>query len=134
MTGLNQFLSFDFARFCQGKRFITTASKAWVDHDTHQHLGTVVTVAIVEDKTAYKPGKDGKAISNLFEKMNWKVGWDVNIPVNVQVVPVDGVATIYGDYRNQLSVRVADIRPVQSSAPANGGKPAAPVNSGKGLG
>lgn len=134
MTGLNQFLSFDFARFCQGKRFITTASKAWVDHDTHQHLGTVVAVAITEDQTAYKPGKDGKAISNLYEKMNWKIGRDVNIPIGVQVVPVDGVATIYGDYRNLLSVRVADIKVVQATAPVSGGKPSAPVTSGKALG
>lgn len=134
MTGLNQFLNFDFARFCQGKRFVTTASKAWVDHDTHQHLGTVVAVAITEDQTAYKPGKDGKAISNLFEKMNWKVGRDINIPVGVQVVPVDGVATIYGDYRNQLSVRVADIKVVQPTAPVSGGQPSAPVNPGKRIG
>lgn len=134
MTGLNQFLNFDFARFCQGKRFVTTASKAWVDHDTHQHLGTVVAVAITEDQTAYKPGKDGKAISNLFEKMNWKVGRDINIPVGVQVVPVDGVATIYGDYRNQLSVRVADIKVVQPTTPVSGGQPSAPVNPSKRIG
>lgn len=134
MTGLNQFLNFDFARFCQGKRFVTTASKAWVDHDTHQHLGTVVSVAIVEDKTPYKPGKDGKAISNLFEKMNWKVGRDVNLPIGVQVEAVDGVATIYGDYRNQLSVRVADIKVVQPTAPVNGGQPSAPANPGKRIG
>lgn len=53
--------------------------------------------------------------------MNWKVERDINIPVGVQVVPVDGVATIYGDYRNQLSVRVADIKMVQpsGSAPAH---------------
>ena len=61
MKGLNQFVSFNFAGFCQGKRFVATASKEWVDYDTKQHLGTVVTVAITEDQTVYKPGKDGKA-------------------------------------------------------------------------
>lgn len=122
MRGLNQFLGFDFTRFCQGKRFVTTGSKAWVDYDTKQHLGTVVTVAITEDQTAYKPGKDGKAISNLFEKMNWKIEKDINIPVGVQVVPVDGVATIYGEYRNQLSAQVADIKVIQPTAPVSGGK------------
>lgn len=119
MRGLNQFEGFDFTRFCQGKKFVTTASKAWVDYGTKQKLGTVVTVAITEDQTAYKPGKDGKAISNLFEKMNWKVARDVNIPVGVQVEPVDGVATVYGEYRNQLSVQVADIKVIQ---PTSGGK------------
>lgn len=52
MTGLNQFSGFDFARFRQGKRFVATASKTWVDRDTQRPLGTVVTVAIIEDKTA----------------------------------------------------------------------------------
>lgn len=122
MKGLNQFASFDFARFCQGKRFVVTASKAWVDYETKQRLGTVVTVAITKDQTAYKPGKDGKAISNLFEKMDWKIEQDINIPVDVQVEPVDGVATIYGEYRNKLSVRVADIKVIQPTAPASGGK------------
>ncbi len=122
MKGLNQFAGFDFERFCQGKRFLATASKEWVDYDTKQHLGTVVTVAITEDQTVYKPGKDGRAISNLFEKMDWKVERDINIPVGVQVVPVDGVATIYGEYRNQLSVKVADIKVIQPTAPVNGGK------------
>lgn len=122
MKGLNQFAVFDFERFCQGKRFVATASKAWVDYETKQHLGSVVTVAITEDQTVYKPGKDGKAISNLFEKMDWKVEQDVNIPVGAQVVPVDGVATIYGEYRNQLSVKVADIKVIQPSAPVSGGK------------
>lgn len=122
MKGLNQFSGFDFEGFCQGKRFVVTASKAWVDYETKQHLGTVVTVAITEDQTVYKPGKDGKVISNLFEKMDWKVKREVNIPVGVQVVPVDGVATIYGEYRNQLSVKVADIKVIQPTAPVSGSK------------
>ena len=46
-----------------------------------------------------------KVISNLFEKMDWKIKREVNIPVGVQVVPVEGGATIYGEYRNQLSVK-----------------------------
>ena len=65
---------------------------------------------------------DGKAISNLFEKMDWKVERDINIPVGVQVEPVEGVATIYGEYRNQLSVKVADIKVIQPTAPVSGGK------------
>lgn len=125
MLGLHQFESFDFARFCQGKRFVVTASKEWTDrNNNNQHLGTVVTVAIAEDKTLYAPGKDGKAISNLYEKMNWKVARDVNFPIGTQVIPVDGDATVYGEYRNQLSVRVSDIKAVQSSphTPASVGK------------
>lgn len=122
MVGLNQFVGFDFARFCEGKRFVTTASKVWVDYETKQRRGTVVTVAITEDQTAYNPGKDGKVISNLFEKMNWKIEREVNIPVGVQVVPVDGVATVYGEYRNQLSATVADIKVIQPTAPVSGGK------------
>lgn len=122
LEGLNQFAVFDFERFCQGKRFVATASKEWIDYDTKQHLGTVVTVAITEDQTVYKPGKDGKAISNLYEKMAWKVKRDINIPVGVQVEPVEGEATIYGEYRNQLSVKVADIKVIQPTSPVSGGK------------
>lgn len=123
MTGLNQFLNFDFAQFCQGKRFVATATKAWVDpKNNNQHLGSVVTVAIVEDKTPYAKRTDGKAVSNLFEKMNWKIARDVNIPVGAQVVPVGGVATVYGEFRDHLTARVTDIKVVQPSAPANAGK------------
>lgn len=132
MRGLNQFTDFNFEGFCQGKRFITTGSKELIDYETRRHLGTVVTVVITEDNTVYKPGKDGRVISNLYEKMNWKIEKDVNIPVGVQVVPVGGEATVYGEYRNQLSVRVTDIKVVQPTAP-NSVRPTTPVNPGKAL-
>ena len=56
-----------------------------------------------------------------------------NIPIGVQVEAVDGVATVFGQYRNQLSARVADIKVVSPSAPVNGGKVPVAGNPGKAL-
>lgn len=134
LKGLREFTGFDTDRFFNGKRFTVTGCTPWKDYTSGQLLGTKVEVAITEDKTPYKPGKDGTPVSNLFEKLAFKVNKNINFPIGAAVVPVGAVATIYGEYQNQLSIRVTDIRAVQPTAPANGGKPAAPVNPGKGLG
>lgn len=130
MKALMQFLSFNFAQFIQGKAFMVTGSKPWTEYETGKPLGTVVTVVIIQDNTPYAKTKDGHTVSNLYEKMNWKVARDVNIPVGTRVVPVGGVATVYGEYRNNLSVKVDDIQQVQGTAAP------APVHTptGKGLG
>ncbi|HIV42590.1 MAG TPA: hypothetical protein H9904_11550, partial [Candidatus Mediterraneibacter guildfordensis] len=81
----------------------------WVDYDTKKHIGTKIEVVIVEDKTRYTY-KDGEVVSNRFEKLVYKVKKDVKVPIDARVEPVNPVATVYGDFRNQLSIVADDIR------------------------
>lgn len=112
MRGLTQFRSFDYERFTKDKVLVVTGISPWTDFATQSPLGTKVEVAIFRDKTEYK-SKDGEAISNLYEKFFVKVPKAVSVPLNSVVVAVNPVATIYGDYQNQLSVKADDIQVVQ---------------------
>ena len=105
---LIQFLLFNWAAFAEDKQFVVTGSSEYRDFNTKAHLGTKVECIIAEDRTPYK-SKDGQKYSNLYEKITFKVSKDVNIPVNSVVKPVNAVATVYGEYRNQLSVKCDDI-------------------------
>lgn len=108
MKGLNQFLVFNWDAFAEGKSFLVTGISEYQDFDTKAHLGTKVDCVIASDKTPYK-FKEGEIFSNRFEKISFKVAKDVNIPVESRVVPKNVVATIFGEYRNQLSVKCEDI-------------------------
>lgn len=134
LKALREFNGFDIDSFLQGKRLTATGCTPWKDYASGQPLGTKVEVAITEDKTPYKPGKDGTPVSNLYEKLVFKVNKNINVPIGAAVVPVGAVATIYGDYQNQLSIRVTDIKVIQPTAPVNGGQPSAPANPGKRIG
>lgn len=109
MKNLNQFMLFDWKTFSDGKRFRVTGTSEWKDYDSGNHLGTKVEVAIVEDRTQYKPDKNGNVQTNSYEKFPVKVAKNVSVPVGA-FVALDGVtATVYGEYRNQLSVKAQDI-------------------------
>lgn len=120
MKNLYQFQKFDLPAFLEGKELTVTGCGLWKDHDTGAELGTKVDVAITKDETVYPTGKDGNVQTNLYEKFAIKVPKAVSIPVGAIVTIVNGTATVYGDYRNQLSVRADDVKVVQ--APAPGGK------------
>lgn len=106
---LMQFLKFDFEEFSKGKVYQVNGISEWVDYTTKAHMGTKVEAVIVRDDTQYKQ-KDGETVTNRYEKLNFKVRKDVNVPVNAYIMPVNAAATVYGDYRNQLSVTAEDIR------------------------
>ncbi|MBR1816017.1 MAG: hypothetical protein IJ763_04880 [Lachnospiraceae bacterium] len=108
MKGLNQFLNFDWSAFAEGKQFIVTGLSEYQDFETKAHLGTKVDCIIALDKTPYV-FKDGKEFTNRFEKISFKVSKDMNIPLESRVMPKNVVASIYGEYRNQLSVKCDDI-------------------------
>lgn len=118
MKGLGSFVSFDWARFAAGKTFQAVDSGPWVDYDSKAKLGSKVEVVITKDDTVY-PTKNGKVISNIFERLQFKAPKDIAIPVGAIVEPVGAVATVYGDFRNKLSVKVEDVRVVNQT---NGGK------------
>ena len=77
-------------------------------------MGRKVDVVIVKDGTQYKQ-KDGESVSNLYEKFTIKIPKDVKIPSNAYVALVNAEGTVYGEYRNQLSVTADDIRVLQQS-------------------
>ena len=112
MKQLNQFISFDFARFSAGLTFEVVDCTPWVNRDTGELLGTVVEVAIVKDLTDYGEGK-GKGL-NKYEKLKFKTPRSVSIASGMIVTPIKPVAKIYGEYRNQLSVTCDDVHVVES--------------------
>lgn len=112
MKKLNQFIKFDFEAFSVNKVYQVIGISAWNDYNTKEHLGTKVDVIIAKDETPYKL-KEGEVVSNAFEKLSFKVAKDgVMFAPGTQVMPVGVTATVWGEYRNQLSVKCQDIKAV----------------------
>lgn len=111
MKGLSLYLSFRWSEFIKGKTLKAVSCGPWVDFDTKVNMGTKVEVVIVEDDTVY-PTKEGKVISNLYERMQIKVPKDITVPGGAVVEPVGVQAKVYGDYHNKLSVKAEDVRVV----------------------
>lgn len=105
---LSRFQYFDFVGFAKGKRFMSVGQHEWKDFNTGDILGTKVEAAIVQDKTDYGVN-DGEVISNMYEKLTFKVPMNIDIPMNVEIYPVNAQATVYGDHRNQLSITAENI-------------------------
>jgi len=113
MNKLNLFTLFDWPAFAKGKAFLCTGCKPWDDYDTKAHMGTKVEAVIYEDNTDY--GEEAGTVSNLFEKITFKVAQDITVPIGVFIVPKGVKATVYGDYRNQLSC-IADSITIQKES------------------
>ena len=111
LKGLNQFVPpFEFERFAAGKEFEVTGVSDWVDYeDNGKLLGTKVETTIIKDMTQYEPDKAGNPITNKYQQIVFKVGKGANFPLGTKVVAKGVTATIYGEYRNQLSVKCEDI-------------------------
>ena len=118
---LSSFLHFSFEQFTKDKSLMVSASKPWIDYETKEHRGTAVEVVIVKDETPYPPSKDGSVTSNIYEKFAVKVPKDVSIPVGSTVEIINGTGTVYGEYRNQLSVKADDIKVIRAPAQAQKG-------------
>lgn len=109
MKKLSAFMYFDLEKFLNGKELTVTGVSSWNDFNTGEHMGTRIDTAITRDNTQY-PTKDSEAVTNLYQQLTIKVSKDVNVPVGSRVLPVDAVATVFGQYRDQLSVKCTDIR------------------------
>ena len=112
MKNLGQYNIFDFESFSKGKAFEVVNCSPWVERATSKLLGTVVEVVIIKDETNYGEGK-GKGL-NKYEKLKFKTTNSVSITSGKIVTPINPVAKIYGEYRNQLSVTCDDIKVVES--------------------
>lgn len=112
MKMLYAFARFDWEAFSKGKAFEVTSVNPWKDfQDSNVVLGTAVEVVIMEDKTIYPPSKDGITVSNRYEKLTFKVPKkSLAIAIGDIVEPVNAVATVFGKYRNQLSVKAEDMK------------------------
>lgn len=119
MKGLNKFEKFDLPAFLEGKKLLCTGCRPWLDDD-QKEIGKKVDLVIVEDKTEYPASKDGRAITNIYEKFTVKVRKNIDVPVEAIVAIVNGVGVVYGDYRNQLSVTADDVKVI--APPAAGQK------------
>lgn len=108
MRHLNEFNIFNWKKFAEGKRFLVTSCRPWLDFESQKTLGSAVEVVIYKDETEYKQ-KEGEQTTNLFEKLTFKVNKELDIPIKAFVEPVNVSAKIYGEYRNQLSVKCNDI-------------------------
>ena len=97
MKHLNQFNIFDWNAFAEGKRFLVTSCRPWVDFESKEALGSAIEVVIYKDETEYRQ-KDGEQTTK-----------EVDIPLKSFIEPINATATIYGEYRNQLSVKCNDI-------------------------
>jgi len=74
----------------------------------------------MQDNTKYMSKKD-EQISNIYEKFVVKVDKSLNdiknkVSINSMVTLIDPISTVYGEYRNKLSVKCSDIKAVK---PAN---------------
>ncbi len=109
MYNLNQFQQFDIEKFLKGKVLKVLGIRDWIDFDTKKILGTIVDTVIWVDKTEYKV-KNGEIKTNAFEKLPLKIGKKVSVEIDAFVMPVHAIASIYGDYRNKLSVKCDDVK------------------------
>ena len=105
LKGLPGFQRFDLEGFLEGKRLVYLKAIPW--EKDGQEVGSKVILQILEDNTIYQ-----KAGTNNFgEQMTIKVrdqapstyGKLKPLVTEVQVTDVER-ATLYGDYRNQLSI------------------------------
>lgn len=109
MKYLNQFLKFAANPFFKGKALTVTGVREWTDFDTKAKLGWCVDVVITADDTLYKT-KNGEIGSNLYEKLALKMTSKPLVSVGDIVEPIDPECTIYGEYRNMLSVKCSGVR------------------------
>ena len=110
MRYLGMFTHFDLETFLAGKVLLVTGVSDWIDFDNKSKiLGTKISTVIYDDATNYGDYQG----NNRFEKLVIKVPKSIDVPLDSRVVPVNGIAKVYGDYHNNLSVTADDIEVVE---------------------
>lgn len=111
---LGMFTSFDFEKFSYGKRFLLISLSEWKNFDSGALLGTKAEAVILQDKTDYGQSGDANHVTNLYEKLIFKVPQKLNIPLSTEIKPINPKATIFGEFRNQLSIVCDNIEVVNN--------------------
>ena len=101
---LNQFNYFDAEGFFSKLKLITVGSTVWKEYGSNVVKGTKLEVVIASDKHRYN--------SNMYEKLTVKLPKEMDVPMNVEVKLINPEASIYGEYRNQLSIVAEDVQVV----------------------
>lgn len=119
---LSQFQVFDSKAFFESKDFLLSKIEEWQEQDegsqTLKNVGTKVTGVIFVDKSSY--GNAGTGI-NRGESITFKVSQPVTTFSNWQAFNTVFKATtftkvsVYGEYRNQLSVRVPNLTAIRGA-------------------
>lgn len=114
MKNLHHFERFLTDDFLHGKELTVKSCGPWKDFETKVEKGTKIAVIVTKDDTVYPPGKNGKIDTNLFENFMIKIP-KINFTVDVGavIIPVNGNGSIYGDFRNQLSILADDVKVVR---------------------
>lgn len=63
------------------------------------------------DKHRYN-SNEGEVVNNMYEKLTVKLPKEMDVPMNVEVKLINPEASIYGEYRNQLSIVAEDVQVV----------------------
>lgn len=120
LKGLSNFQKFDTEAFFADKQFLFTKAEEWQEGSDSEHMkvvGTKITGVIFVDDTEY--GRDQKGI-NQGESITFKVRKPVSAFNGWKVFQTTFVAnefdkaSIWGDFRNQLSVKVPSLQPTQN--------------------
>lgn len=127
MKRLNDFMEFRLADFIRDKTLRVTGIKPWYeDKERTKQVGDSLEVACARDNTLHTNAKTGEQLRgiNLYEKFTVKVPPEhSSVKIGDYIEIIDGKGTIYGDYRNNLSVRAKVIRVINpQSQGAQGGK------------
>lgn len=109
---LSEFERFDAEGFFANLNLGAVGQSEWKDFTTGEHKGTKVEVVIIGDKHNYNSA-NGQQISNIYEKLTVKVPKDIDVPMNSHVRLINAKATVYGQYRNQLSITADDIEVIK---------------------
>ena len=105
---LNQFNYFDAEGFFLKLVLIAVGKSVWKEYGSDIVKGTKVEVVIASDKHNYN-SSNGEVVNNMYEKLTIKVPKNIDVPMNAKVRVINPEASIYGEYRNQLSVVAEDI-------------------------
>lgn len=112
MKGTHQFERFDHQVFFADKDCTVTGISEWLDYETKKPLGWRIDTVITRDDTQYRV-KDGQVISNLYQPQAFKCIDKTDVKIGDIVEAVDVMAcTLYGQYRNQISVKCKTMRVV----------------------
>lgn len=115
MFGTSQHTHFDWTGFSAPMDYTVTGVSEWVDWETKKPLGHRVDTVVTRDDTQYRT-KDGKTVSNLYKRQSFKCFEKPDVKIGDIVEPVEPVATLYGKFHNEISVKCKTMRVVTPAA------------------
>ncbi len=115
MRGVHQFEHFEQEEFGATKDYTVTGVSEWLSYEEKKPMGWAISTIITRDDTQYRV-KDGQSISNLYQPQVFKCFQKPDVKIGDIVEPVEPVATLYGQFRNQISVKCKTMRVVTPAA------------------